>query len=331
MQVNLDNWYKCKIDRKIYKELTKRSDWQGIKHVSLWLFCLVISGYLAYLSWGTWWSIPAFLVYGNIFMGCNPIWHECGHRTAFKTRWLNEFFYHISSFMCDFEGYRWRWSHTFHHTYTLQTEGDYDHEIQVSRPTELLAFFLNYIPFSDLLYPHKLIKFEVLKHALGYLTPVVNISAPKDQKKKIIWNSRVYVFIWLSVIAFSFYIESILPILYIILPTYYGKPIWFAVNVTQHLAAAVNTKDHRLSTYSIKLNPILSFLYWKMEYHLEHHLFPMVPSYNLNKIRNEIKYQIPKPFNGLYDFYKNVLPSVIRLAYNNNQYYKIDIEKVNKI
>ena len=57
----------------------------------------------------------------------------------------------------------------------------------------------------------------------------------------------------------------------------------------------------------------------------------MVPSYNLNKIHNEIKYQIPKPFNSLYDFYKKVLPSVIRLAYNNNQYYKIDIEKVNKI
>ena len=29
MKVNLDQWYKCNIDRKVYKELTKRSDWQG--------------------------------------------------------------------------------------------------------------------------------------------------------------------------------------------------------------------------------------------------------------------------------------------------------------
>ena len=331
MEVNLDDWYRPEVDRKKLKDLSKRRDLPGLIHFFFYFLSLFISGYLAYVTLGTWWTYLFFFIYGTIYAFSVANWHETVHRTAFKTRWINEFFYHISSFMCDFEGFRWRWSHTFHHSKTLQTEDDYDHEIQVSRPIELFAFFLNFIPLTDLLYPHKLIKFEVLKHALGYLMPVVNISAPQDQKKKIIWNSRVYVFIWLSVIAFSFYIESILPILYIILPTYYGKPIWFAVNVTQHLAAAVNTKDHRLSTYSIKLNPILSFLYWKMEYHLEHHLFPMVPSYNLNKIHNEIKYQIPKPFNSLYDFYKKVLPSVIRLAYNNNQYYKIDIEKVNKI
>tara|TARA_Y100001970_G_C14128943_1_gene800555 strand:- start:1021 stop:1320 length:300 start_codon:yes stop_codon:yes gene_type:complete len=98
------------------------------------------------------------------------------------------------------------------------------------------------------------------------------------------------------------------------------------VNVTQHLAAKVDTKDHRLSTYSLNLNPILSFLYWKMEYHLEHHMFPMVPSYNLKKLQNEIKDQIPKPFNGLYDFYKSVLPSVIKLATNPEGYYKVNVK-----
>jgi fatty acid desaturase len=227
--------------------------------------------------------------------------------------------------MCDFEGFRWRWSHTFHHTYTLQTEDDYDHEIQVSRPIELVAFFLNFIPLTDLLYPHKLIKYEVIKHAFGKFTPVVELSAPDDQKKKILWNSRLYVLIWITVIAWSFYISSFLPIVYIILPTYIGKPIWFAVNVTQHLAAKIDTKDHRLSTYSVKINPILSFLYWKMEYHLEHHLFPMVPSYSLKKLREEIDDQLPKPFNGLFDFYKHVLPSVIALATNPNDYYKVKL------
>ena len=88
--------------------------------------------------------------------------------------------------MCDFEGFRWRWSHTFHHSKTLQTEDDYDHEIQVSRPIELFAFFLNFIPLTDLLYPHKLIKFEVLKHAFGKFTPVINITAPKEVKKKVV-------------------------------------------------------------------------------------------------------------------------------------------------
>jgi fatty acid desaturase len=330
MEVNLDNWFKPKIDRKKLRDLSQRRDLPGLLHFFLYFLFLFISGYLAYIFWGTWWSLFFFFIYGTIYAFSVANWHETVHRTAFKTRWINELFYHISSFMCDFEGYRWRWSHTFHHTYTLQTEDDYDHEIQISRPTELFWFFLNYIPFTDLLYPHRLIKYEVLKHAFGKFTPVVNISAPVDQKKKIVFNSRLYVLIWLSVFVFSYYIGSILPILYIILPTYYGKPIWFAVNVTQHLGAAVDTKDHRLSTYSLKINPILSFLYWKMEYHLEHHMFPMVPSYNLKKIRNEIQDQIPKPFNSLYDFYKSVMPSVIKLATSPQDYYKVELKSRNK-
>ena len=330
MEINLDNWFKPELDRNKLKDLSQRKDLPGLIHFFFYFLFLFISGYLAYITWGTWWSLFFFFIYGTIYAFSVANWHETVHRTAFKTRWINEIFYHTSSFMCDFEGFRWRWSHTFHHTYTLQTEGDYDHEIQISRPTELFWFFLNYIPFTDLLYPHRLIKYEVLKHAFGKLAPVVNISVPKNQKKKIIWNSRLYVLIWINIFVFSFYIGSILPILYIILPTYYGKPIWFAVNVTQHLGAAIDTKDHRLSSYSLKINPILSFLYWKMEYHLEHHMFPMVPSYNLKKLQNEIKDQLPKPFNGLYDFYKAVLPSVIKLATNPKGYYKVNLQTNNK-
>ena len=64
-----------------------------------------------------------------------------------------------------------------------------------------------------------------------------------------------------------------------------------------------------------------------MEYHLEHHLFPMVPSFNLKKLRKEIDDQLPKPFNSLFSFYKSVLPSVIALAKNSDGYYKVDLNK----
>ena len=329
MHVNLDNWYKPEVDKKKLKALSKRKDLPALIHFFFYFLFLFASGYLTYVTIGTWLTYLFFFMYGTIYAFSVANWHETVHRTAFKTRWINEFFYHISSFMCDFEGFRWRWSHTFHHSNTLQTEDDYDHEIQVSRPVELFAFFLNFIPLTDLLYPHKLIKYEVIKHSLGIFSPVINITAPPKEKKKILWNSRFYVLIWLLVIFYSVYISSFLPIIYIILPTYIGKPIWFAVNVTQHLAAKIDTKDHRLSTYSVRINPLLSFLYWNMEYHLEHHMYPMVPSYNLKKLRKEIDDQLPKPFNGLFDFYKHVLPSVIAMARNSNNYYKVKLSSDN--
>ena len=62
-----------------------------------------------------------------------------------------------------------------------------------------------------------------------------------------------------------------------------------------------------------------------MEYHTEHHMFPMVPSYNLKKLRNEIKHSLTIPFYCLFDFYKKVLPSLIKLAFDLNGYYKVKL------
>ena len=72
-----------------------------------------------------------------------------------------------------------------------------------------------------------------------------------------------------------------------------------------------NTKDHRLSTRSVRLNPVFSFIYWKMEYHIEHHMFPMIPSYNLPKLYEVIKDQMPKP-QTLYSAYKEIIPALIK-------------------
>ena len=325
MKINLDTWYKPIIDKKELKELSKRKNLPALFHFFIYFSALFISGYLAYITWGTWLSIVFFFIYGTIYTFSVSNWHETVHRTAFKTRWLNEIFYHVASFMADFEGFRWRWSHTFHHSNTLHTEDKYDHEIQISRPTDLLAFFLNFIPFTDLFFPHRLIKYEVLKHSLGFFSPVIDVSAPPKEKKKILWNSRLYIVIWISIIIFSIYFQTILPILYFILPNYYGKPIWFMVNVTQHLGAALDKKDHRESTYSLKINPIFSFLYWHMEYHLEHHMFPMVPSYNLKKLHHIIKNQNPPPKNGLWDAYKEIIPAIIKQSKNPNYVLKVKL------
>ena len=225
--------------------------------------------------------------------------------------------------MANMEPVRWRWSHTFHHSHTLQTHGDYDHEIQLTRPTDLIHFFCQFIPFGQLIYPHKTLQFEIVKHSMGYLTDVVKQNAPEKEKSIIIRNSRLFVLLWLLIISISIYYNSWLPIFLFLVPNYLGAPLNQIVNITQHLGVPFDVKAHRLTTHNIKLNPIFSFLYYHMEYHLEHHLFPTVPSYNLPKLHNLIKDQIPKPHPSLFSFWKSVLPSVIKQAYNSNHTYKM--------
>jgi len=327
MHVDSSIWFSPKIDRKRLKELSKRSDLPGLIHFVIYFASLIFFGYLSYVFWGTWFFLLFFFLYSTIYTFAVANGHETVHRTAFKTRWINEVFCYISFFQLHSEPLGFRWSHTFHHSNTLQTEGEYDHEIEVSRPTDLLKFFLKFIPLTDLFYIHQSSFVNTTKLALGIMNPGSKITAPKDQQKKITRNARVILFIWLLIIIVSFYFNTWWPIVFYFLPTFVGRPLHFAVNVTQHLAAKVDIKDHRLSSYTIILNSILSFYYWHMEYHIEHHLFPMVPSYNLKKLRKEIENELPKPFNGLFDFYKKVLPSLIKLAFDLDGYYRVKLPK----
>ena len=327
MDVKLEKWHRCKVDIEVLKELSKKSDIKGLQHVSAFFGLLLVTGILAYITWGTWWSAFWFLVYGNIYGFSNPLWHETGHKTAFQSKFLNEFFYYISSYLSNFEPLRWRYTHFVHHGNTYSTENPFDHEIEYGNnlketPKRLI---INIIPFLDLVFFKKTKSFEIIQHALAIKTKVMQDSIPENAQAKVILNSRIYVAIWLAIILWSISASSWMPLLYFVLPHFYGKTLVTLIAFTQHAGLARNIKDHRLTTREMYLNPILSFLYWKMEYHLTHHMFPTVPSYNLDKLHHHIKDQLPKPNDGLIDAYKEIIPALIKQKEDTSYFIKKEL------
>ena len=102
-------WRACVVPRKNLKELMKRADGPALRDTGVWLAALSVSGALSFHFWGTWWAVPCFLVYGVLYGSASDSrWHECGHGTAFKTRWLNDAVYHVASFMILREPTIWR-------------------------------------------------------------------------------------------------------------------------------------------------------------------------------------------------------------------------------
>ena len=83
-EVDLQSWYKPDVDKKILKELSKRSDFRGLLDIGLFIIALIASGYLCIITWGTWWSLLSLFLYGNIFY-CKviSIQHETNHETYF--------------------------------------------------------------------------------------------------------------------------------------------------------------------------------------------------------------------------------------------------------
>ena len=333
-EVDLNTWYKPKIDKKTLKELSKRSDSKGLIDISVFIVALLLSGYLCVVSWGTLWSIPALLLYGNIFY-CKiiSIQHETNHETYFKTRALNKFFYHVTSLLGGFEAVRWKWSHFHHHTYTIFTHEEvYDYENNSPKPTEPIRFLLNFLPLGPLINIQKIrhfTHFEIIKHSLGIITPVVNITVPEKEIKKIINSSRLYVGFWLIIIASSILFKTWLPIIMLILPPFYGNTILMICGMTQHAGLADNVKDHRKSTRTVIMNPFFSFLYSNMEYHIEHHIFPKIPCHNLKAFHQVVKDQMPTPRKGVINAYKEIIPAIFKQAKDKNYYLNVEVPSTN--
>ena len=326
MEVDLNKWYRPNVDKLEFKKLCEKSDWAGFKHVIIYFSFLIFFGYLAYATWGTWWSLLFFLIYGNIYACSDSIWHETGHKTAFKSKFWNNFFYQISSYMDNFEPVRWKWSHFKHHGHTAYDD-PHDFEIAIRKPTDLFLFFSYFIPFAPLLTFHKTLQFETIKHAVGITTPVMEQCIPEKERTKCRNSARIHVGIWIIVISTSIVYQSWLPVLYLVLPGFYGKTLVASFGLTQHTGLQENIKDHRYSTRTVYLNPVFSFLYWHMEYHIEHHMFPTVPSYNLPKLHHLIKDQMPPAKEGLWGAYKEIIPAIFKQAKNPD--YKIELSVPN--
>jgi fatty acid desaturase len=281
-------WYTSPIPRQRLKELMKRKNGPAIRDTIIWFGLLIIIGTIAYFSWGTWWAIAAFAIYGVIYTTpASSRWHECGHGTAFKTTWMNEVVYQISSFMILYPATSWRWSHARHHTDTIIVGRD--PEIVAPRPpvwrTILIEMFHLYVGLMDLR--------KVILHCFGKLSKEEYEYIPAMEIRKVSWEARVWVLIFAAVIASCVYMGSILPVMFIGLPSLYGWFLALILAMTQHLGLHEDVLDHRLNTRTIYMNPILRFLYWNMNYHMEHHMFPMVPYHALPTLHEEMKPDCP--------------------------------------
>ncbi len=308
-------WYAPPVPKDKLRELLQRRDGPAIRDTLLWFGLLMVFGFSGYVLWGSPWVLVPFAIYGILYASVSDSrWHECGHGTAFKTDWMNNLLYEVASFMVLRESTPWRWSHTRHHSDTIIV--GLDPEIAVPRPANLGKVVLKFCNGIALFNYAR----NVLLHCTGKLTPEERTYIPEAEAAHVYVRARLYVLIYASVIALSFSIGSVLPLMYIGLPNLYGAWLMVIDGLTQHAGLAENVLDHRLNTRTVYMNPIHRYLYWNMCYHVEHHLFPLVPYHALPKLHELVKADLAAPYNGLIEAYREIVPTLLRQA-NDPTYY----------
>ena len=308
-------WYRSPIEGARLRELAKRSDLQGWFQAMGHLALFAGTGALVYFFWARelWLGFAAALfVHGTVasfFGGVGP--HELGHGTVFRTKWLNKFFLYLFSLLSWWDPFDYASSHTYHHRYTQYPEGDRENLFPLNptlTPTSLLQLFsVNLFTKPGRTFGKGgLIStvFVTIKSALGCVgstavpsrewLQALHTDQP-DCARKSMWWSRLQLLFHLLVVVAAFLTGLwVLPLL-ITFSHFIANWGVTAVGLTQHCGLRDDVPDFRKNTRSISLNPLAEFLYWRMNWHIEHHMYAGVPCYNLKKLYREIAVDMPEP------------------------------------
>ncbi|MER8436553.1 fatty acid desaturase family protein [Mesorhizobium sp. M1312] len=310
-------WYHTDVPRKRMKELMQRSDGPAIRDTIIWLGALILSGAGGAWFWATWWCVPFFFVYGVLYgSSTDSRWHECGHGTAFRTQWMNDAIYQIACFMIMRNPVTWRWSHTRHHTDTIIVGRD--PEIAVMRSPDLLRVALNFFGIVDAWHAMS----DMVRNAAGIISRAEKTFIPEQEQPKAIRIARIWTAIYAATIALALYSGSFLPLMLVGLPRLYGAWHHVMTGLLQHGGLAENVIDHRLNSRTVYMNPISRFIYWNMNYHVEHHMFPMVPYHALPRLHELIKHDLPAPTPSILAGYREMIPAFLRQLRNEDYFLK---------
>jgi fatty acid desaturase len=273
------------------------------------LILVVITGVATYyfFNQGIWLGFALCLfAHGTIYSFiAGYATHELSHGTVFKTKWLNGLFLRIMSLISWFNFYDYKMSHTYHHLYTLHPRGDRE----VVLPNEpsldplflLQLFTLNLFggrnePYSWPLIPtiRGTLKLAFTGTFHREWLEAVYEDQEKERNTSISW-ARLLVLFHLALIVVSIVFKLwLLPILITFAPFIANWWRYF-VGVPMHTGLRDNIADFRLCVRTILLDPFSQFIYWRMNWHTEHHMFAGVPCYNLTRLHETVAFDMPTP------------------------------------
>ena len=300
-------WYRCPIEPKELRKLSKPSDSKGLfmalGHLALW--SLTGASCFFFASQHLWIAfIFTLFFHGTIGTFFTAPHHELCHGTVFKTKRLNGFFLRIFATLGMLNFHIYKLSHSYHHRFTLYSGAD--KEVVLPKPPSLNLFYLLQLftfnftggfesrGFVPTLKGHIRVAFNQMESPFNDWGEELYKEDPEECLKAVNWARFILGFHIVSSVAFISIGHPIL-ILVISAHIFIGNWLRYFVGAPMHCGLRSDVADFRKCVRTITLNPVSEFLYWNMNWHLEHHMFAAVPCYNLKKLHKTVARDMPKP------------------------------------
>lgn len=300
----MDDWVfrRDLIEPAALKALSQRSDVRGAVQAASHFLAIGATGYGLFLTWGTLWCVPVFVLHGMLLNYLYAAQHELIHRTAFRTRRLNDWVGHLTGFLliypCDFDRIR----HFQHHRHTKDVKLDSD--------------IPNRMPMTLRLYVERMLavkywisRFSTLsRHVLGHAD---EFYFTDQDKRAIIREARWHLAGYGAVAAASLAFESGFAVWYWLLPLLLTKTTHQVHNLSEH-SGLPNVPNVLQNTRTVATNPFMYWITWNMCYHADHHLFPGVPFHQLPRLHALVGAQLKAVAPSYHALHRSFIVSLWR-------------------
>jgi fatty acid desaturase len=301
------DWKRPSIDRQVLKDLSERSTLNGLLRIAYFLFLLTASALATvYVSRvNLWLALPVLYLYYFLYGFWVAIVHELQHKTVFaqSAEWLNEaFFYFVQTIVWNSPTYA-RISHRLHHRYTMvrgvDPETDWP-EVITSRWLRrfLLYLVLRILAVGAVIELARSIKIQI-ERAAGKRDRMIRDHCSEKEIIAIRIESLAILLIHAAVAAAAIVFRVWEPLVFVTLAWHIGSPMEILWHATEHIGRPYNVNDHRLNTRSVQVNGFIKSIFWGLDDHVDHHLYPIVPSRNLPRLHRILAKDLPEPDNIL--------------------------------
>jgi fatty acid desaturase len=268
-----------KIDRARLRTLAARSDAKGLRQLAGHLGLLVVTGILVGQAVGSAWLAPALLLHGAALVFLFAPLHECIHRTAFRSIWLNDAVAWVFGAVLVLPPNWFRHFHFAHHRWTQDPQRD--PELASPKPASLAAWLLQ---ASGLPYWRAEVV-GLVRRALGR---VDDGFIPERSKPGVMREARLYLLLYGAIAGGAAALGTWAPLTWWLGPVLVGQPLLRLYLMAEHTGCALGP-DMLRNTRTTLTNAAMRFLAWNMPYHAEHHAFPAVPFHALPAVHRILR------------------------------------------
>lgn len=294
-----------KIPRQTLKALRERSNGPGLLHLAVHTAALLATGTLVYLAKDVWWAwLLASFLHGSVIVLLFAPLHECSHGTAFRTRWLNTAVGMLAGLVSMRPFLYFKYRHTAHHTYTQHDALDPD---IVPFPDSIRAYFAMILGAS--FWPKML--GTLWRGTTGRFSALELSFIPASDVRRVSWEIRGAVLVYLLVAAASIALHSWAAVLYWLFPRFIGEPVLRAIRMAEHTGAE-ESPNLLANTRTTLANPVFRTLYWNMPYHAEHHVASSVPFHALGRLHRELKPHLGCLSTSYWQVHREIVGQVLR-------------------